>query len=342
MPCFHPLDATRIPTLSERPELRHINKFKISFRPADRMLGMPIKIPCGQCVGCRLERSRQWAIRCVHEASLHQKNCFITLTFSPEYLATRSNQWSLDVVDWQKFMYRFRKKYGKNIRFYHCGEYGQMCATCDQSLFNCKCGPASIKTLGRPHYHACIFGFDFPDKEFFRQTDSGHILYTSKSLEKLWTAKATKNHPKMQMGFCTIGDVTFESAAYVARYIMKKITGDADKAEAHYMRHDTGEILKPEYTTMSRRPGIARHFLDKYMDDIYPHDFVVLNNKKMRPPRYYDGVLKTERPYTFDDVKFNREENSKKHVDNNTPERLKTREAIQLETLKLLPRNKDL
>lgn len=92
---------------------------------------------------------------------------------------------------------------------------------------------------------------------------------------------------------------------------------------------------------MSRRPGIAKNFFDKYLDDVYPHDFVVLNNKKLRPPRYYDYLLKTERPYTFDDVKYNREENAKKHLDNNTPERLNTRYHVLTQSLKLLPRNKE-
>lgn len=335
MVCFHPLDATRIQTLSERPELRHINKSKISFRPSDRPLGVPIKLPCGQCHGCRLERSRQWAVRCMHEASLHNRNCFITLTFSPEYLATRKNEWSLDVRDFQLFMKRLRKRFGSGIRFYHCGEYGQMCGNCDRSLFYCQCGVNTLRVLGRPHYHACLFGFDFPDKQLFRVTPTGNLLYTSEALDDLWSCPRTG----MSMGFSTIGDVTFESAAYVARYIMKKITGDA--ADDHYFRYDTGEVLKPEYTTMSRRPGIARGWLDKYMDDVYPHDFVIVNGKKVRPPRYYDGVLRTERPYSFDDVKFLREENAKKHLDETTPERLQVREAVLLQSLKLLPRDKD-
>lgn len=334
MACYFPLDAVRISTLSERPELRHINKNRISFKPNERHLGQPIKINCGQCIGCRLERSRQWAIRCVHESMLHENNCFITLTFSPEYLETRPNQWSLDKRDFQLFMKRLRKKFGSKIRYYHCGEYGEMCANCQLSIFNCNCHQPQ-KILGRPHYHACLFGFDFPDKEIFKITETGSILYTSPSLEKLWTCPDTK----MSMGFSTIGSVTFESAAYVARYIMKKITGDAQ--EQHYIHHQTGEILLPEYTTMSRRDGIGKGWLDQYIDDVYPHDFVVLNDKKMRPPRYYDTILKTERPYTFDDIKYNREENAKKHLDNNSPERLNVRYQVLTETLKLLPRNKE-
>ena len=337
MPCFHPIPAVKLlPGFDTKLNIPGVSNLspRISFKEADFPFGHRLSLPCGQCVGCRLERSRQWAIRCVHEASLYEKNSFITLTFSPEYLDTRDVKWGLNKRDFQLFMKRLRKKFGDRIRYYHCGEYGQMCGKCDKSLYNCQCSEP-LNVLGRPHYHACLFGFDFPDKEVFKITDGGSVLYTSKILEDLWTDPKTG----LQMGFCTIGDVTFESAAYVARYIMKKITGD--KADDHYVDYRTGVCLQPEYTTMSRRPGIGRNWLDKYMDDVYPRDFVVLNDKKMRPPRYYDGVLRTVRPYTFDDIKCTREENAKKHVDNCTPERLQVREAVQLDSLRLLPRNKD-
>lgn len=321
MTCFHPLSAFRSRVKNGD------GKRDIIFNSMKAADHEAIKLPCGQCIGCRIDRSRQWAVRCVHEASQHSKNCFITLTFSPESLACRSNEWSLDVRDWQLFMKRLRKKFGPKIRFYHCGEYGEMCGNCNASIFSCSCGSSVRPVLGRPHYHACIFGFDFPDKELWKVIN-GQNLYISRSLQELWPH-----------GFSTIGDVTFESAAYVARYIMKKINGG--RAEDHYVRYDTGEVLKPEYTTMSRRPGIAREWIDKYVDDVYPHDFVIINGKKYRPPRYYDGILKTERPYTFDEVKHIRECNAERHVDNCTPERLNARELVQLQAFKLLPRNKE-
>lgn len=338
MPCFHPLEAFMITDLTIDPSQKGRRKILFSEPRvlSKYCVSQPVKLPCGQCVGCRLERSRQWAIRCVHEASLHSTNSFITLTFSPEYLETRSNKWSLDYREFQLFMKRLRRKFGK-VRFYHCGEYGEMCRQCNQSLYMCARSSCKKmdKILGRPHYHACLFGFDFPDKELWKITDGGCKLYISKSLEDLWTDPKTG----MQMGFCTIGDVTFESAAYVARYIMKKITGDL--SDDYYVRFDSGECLKPEYTTMSRKPGIGRAWLDEYINDVYPQDFVIMNGRKLRPPRYYDGVLKVQRPYCFDDIKFKREENAKLHVDNNTPERLKVREAVQLDSFNLLPRNKE-
>ena len=306
MACYHPITAWYSKYTNDN------GKRPLVFAEKDaRPFDDPMQIACGQCVGCRLERSRQWAIRCVHEASLHENNCFITLTFNNENLERRDNPWSLDVRDFQLFMKRLRKKFGKNIRFFHCGEYGE--------------------NFGRPHYHACLFNFDFPDKELWR-ISNGCRLYISESLSKLWP-----------YGFVTIGDVTFESAAYVARYILKKVTGD--NAENHYQWTDeeTGEIhpRKPEYTTMSRRPGIGKGWFDLYTSDVYPSDFVVINGKKMRPPKYYDKLYETERPYEFEEIKCNRVENARIHAENNTYDRLTVREKCKLEQIKRLPRNKD-
>lgn len=313
MVCFHPIDAWRVGSSSDGYTMHFHEPRHAPFRHSiERM-----KVPCGQCVGCRLERSRQWAIRCMHEAQMHTDNCFITLTFSPEALAARGNQWSLDVRDFQLFMKRLRKRFGSGIRFYHCGEYGSK--------------------NKRPHYHACIFGFDFPDKRLWKITPTGHRLYVSDILNSLWSDPDTG----ISYGFSTIGDVTFESAAYVARYIMKKINGDAAKDHYEWVDDVTGEVfpLKPEYTTMSRRPGIGKTWLDKFEDDVYPHDFVVVNGTKMRPPKYYDRQFEAARPFEFEEIKAIRLENADKHIDNNTPARLNVREAVQKAKLNLLPRS---
>lgn len=305
MPCFHPLEAYQ----SAMPD-PSTGKKSITFNRHTARNHRKIQLPCGQCVGCRLERSRQWAVRCMHESQMHDKNCFITLTFSPEALEQRKNPQSVDVRDFQLFMKRLRKKHGP-VRFYHCGEYGEL--------------------NKRPHYHACLFGFDFPDKELYKTTDAGCRLYTSSLLSELWP-----------FGFSTIGDVTFESAAYCARYIMKKINGE--KKLSHYTKWDeeTGEILsdiKPEYTTMSRRPGIGHNWLQTYQPDVYPHDYVIVNGVKCKPPKYYDNILKTSRPYEFEEIQNTRLTNAEKYVDNNTTERLKIREEIQNARLNILTRS---
>lgn len=255
------------------------NKSVILFKqPADPNGYIQSYVPCGGCIGCRIERSRQWALRCVHEAMLHENNAFITLTFDNEHL---NETGTLDDSDFVKFMKRLRKKVGK-VRYFHCGEYG------DEN--------------DRPHHHACIFGYDFPDKELLREKE-GIKLYRSAELEKLWP-----------YGFCTIGDVTYESAAYVARYVIKKITGKA--AEYHYRRIDpeTGEVTKllPEYVTMSRRPGIGKGVYEKFKSDMYPKDFTTRNGNKLSIPKYYDKLLESENPELLEKLKEKRLTRAKK------------------------------
>lgn len=294
MTCYHPL-------------LAYKSEGKVVFnKPFAFAKGF--NLPCGQCIGCRLNYSRQWAIRIMHEAEMHNENCFITLTFNQEHLEKRSNPMSLDVSEYQKFMKRLRKRFGKNIRFFHCGEYG------DQNK--------------RPHYHAVIFGLDFKDKKLWTNRD-GNKLYTSEALEELWP-----------YGFSTIGEVTFQSAAYVARYIMKKWKGD--DAEDHYTRWcpltGEGTTVVPEYCTMSRMPGIGKNWFEKFKSDVYPHDYVVINNHKVKPPRYYDSLLSDEE---LAEVKEKRKEATPEIIDeyNESMDRLWVSEEIKIKRLELLIRN---
>lgn len=300
MTCYHPITAWR------SQEGRGANgRWPLVFNKRDGYEDLEVQIPCGQCVGCRLDRSRQWAIRCVHEASLYKENCFITLTFNDENLISDS----LNPRDFVLFMKRFRKMYGAGIRFFHCGEYGSV--------------------NKRPHHHAIIFNFDFPDKIFWKP-NNGYPIYRSPSLEELWP-----------FGYSSIGAVTFESAAYVARYIMKKITGD--DAANHYR----GRI--PEYVTMSRRPGIAYEWFRRYKDDVFPHDYIVIrNNIKARPPRYYDNLYDNinnsyisidNKPVSLDCIKYRRKLKARIHAADATYRRLRVREQCQLNKLDLLVRN---
>lgn len=300
MPCYYPLKGWRSAKPSES------GKYPVVFNIKEAFVDLPVMVPCGQCVGCRLERSRQWAIRCTHEASLYEDNCFITLTYDDRHLP---DDMSLRIRDFQLFMKRLRKRFGEGIRFYHCGEYGDR--------------------FGRPHYHACLFNFDFMDKYFWRRSPRGDFIYRSNILEELWP-----------FGLSEIGAVTFESAAYVARYIMKKVNGD--RADDHYsfIHPETGEVTwrSPEYTTMSRRPGIGRAWLDKFISDVYPGDFVVLRGVKMKPPRFYDSQFEILYPEEHEKIKTSRKRNAKRFVDNNTPDRLIVREKVQLAKLKTLSR----
>lgn len=285
MACYSPLRAFKD------------HEHNIVFSDSCESVIYELKLPCGQCIGCRLERSRQWAVRCMHEAQLHEENSFLTLTFDDDHLESPS----LNKRDFQLFMKRLRKKFKKKkIRYYHCGEYGEK--------------------FGRPHHHACLFGLDFPDKKLFKITKRGDRLYTSDILNSLW------GH-----GYCIIGDLTFESAAYVARYVTKKITGK--KAGDHYERvTPDGEILslEPEYNSMSRRPGIGFPWIEKYLSDVYPHDEVVIRGKKCRPPRFYDKYIEKHYPSLYENIKINREESVLLFQSENSLDRLVAKHEVKV------------
>lgn len=293
MTCYHPIPAYRDYVTGE---------VKI-VDPYDRRYEANLRLPCGQCIGCRLERSRQWAVRIMHEASLYESNSFVTLTYNDEHLKP-----SLDYSDFQKFMKRLRKK--QNVRFYMCGEYGS------ENM--------------RPHFHACLFNCDFLDKTVWKK-QRGNYIYRSETLEKLWP-----------FGFSSIGELTFQSAAYVARYVMKKQTGF--RARESYVRVDseTGEVfeLEPEFNRMSLKPGIGAKWFEKYQSDVFPNDYLVVNGVKTRPPRYYEKIYeKTASLHELADIEQRRFERAEKYAENNTSERLAVREKVLSEKLKKLKRS---
>jgi len=236
---------------------------------------------------------------------MHPRNIFITLTYDNQHLPEDR---SLDYRHYQLFMKRLRKKYGEQIRFYMAGEYGE--------------------TFGRPHYHACMFNFDLEDKKLWK-IERNNPLYTSQSLTDLWG-----------MGFTSVGGVTFQSAAYVARYIMKKITGDAAADHYEWMDPETGEFhqRKPEFTNMSRRPGIASAWFSKYMSDVFPSDFVVINGKKVNPPKFYTNQYELLYPDEVGRLKLLRKKKAAKQAANNTPARLKVRKKIMESKISQLKR----
>lgn len=294
MPCYHPLLAYQ----SSTGDIGFVERLV-------KDVVRELSLPCGQCIGCRLERSRQWAMRCMHEASLYERNCFITLTYDDAHLPKRG---MLDYSAFQRFLKRFRKAAEPiGLRFYMCGEYG----------------PENF----RPHYHACIFNYDFSDKEYFKRTASGEKIYTSPLLNRLWP-----------FGFSSVGAVTFESAAYIARYCVQKITGRA--AEAHYARVDSdGEFsLPPEFNHMSLKPGIGSAWLKRWRTDVYPHDYVVVNGKEVKPPKYYDRLFAREFPEDFEDVQFSRETDGRSRYLDNTSERLAVKEIVTRARASLLIR----
>ena len=222
------------------------------------------EIPCGNCIGCKLEKSRQWSVRMMHEARYHPENCFLTLTYNDENVP---QDFGLNLRHWQLFMKKLRRSLPQKIRFFACGEYGDL--------------------NGRPHFHAVIFGYDPPDKTDFAKSGSGELLARSKTLDRLW------GH-----GSVTTQDVTHKSCAYVARYVTKKIkSGDEFGASRYYRLSPVDgayHTVRPEFAVMSRRPGIGSAFARDFKSDFYPSGYLVVGGVRQAPPRYYLSRLTEE------------------------------------------------
>jgi len=278
---------------------------KISFKDATYSRGFrspSVVVKCGQCLGCRMERKRGWAIRSVHEAQMHEENAFITLTYDKEHLPKDR---SVHVRDWQLFAKRVRREMGP-FRFLHCGEYGE---------------------LLRPHYHACIFGLDWhEDWKKHPRKQGKKPLWTSGRLSDLWGN-----------GFSTIGSLSFDSAAYVAGYTVKVKTGKMADAAYERVNVESGEIyhVKPEYATMSRNPGLGHDWYQKYHKDVYPGDFVVQKGVKFRPPTYYDLLLEKQNPDLWEEIKLKRQAIVKNNEDYQLEHRLLAKEKVLTSKLAL-------
>lgn len=327
MPCTKPHTAYRSLTKTNKETGNAIIHFK-------RPLTEPVEevtVNCGSCLACRITRSREWALRCTHESQNWEHNCFITLTINDANLSNAKKQCeqcptyerneyrpcidgSLCKQDFQLFMKRLRKRFqgyepipGTKrypIRYFHCGEYGSK--------------------LSRPHHHACLFNFNFPDRVQWRGGDISSAarngasvlkLYRSKILEELWP-----------YGFSTIGDVTWQSAAYVARYVTKKMTGD--KAAVHYMvgdpDTDTGECryIEPEFISMSRMPGIGKFWYDQHGEKQYEKDFITHDGNKFPIPAFYDRVFAEKYPERMRQIQKER----RLKADERSPEGLKAKQ----------------
>lgn len=230
---------------------------------------------------------------------MHKKNSFLTLTYDDEHVP---GDGSLVPHHFTDFMKRLRKRNeGTKIRYYMCGEYGA-------DVFQ-------PQGLGRPHFHACLFGFDPGDKKHW-STSHGEPLFTSDSIAETWGK-----------GFATVGKLSFESAAYVARYVAKKVNGD--RAYSHYWKvnYRTGEIgeVEPEFGRMSRRPGVGRTWWEKFKKDTHK-GFITVRGKKCKVPRYYDELLMLEQPDLMLAIKEDREIEAKARAWDNTELRLLQKE----------------
>ena len=227
---------------------------------------------------------------------------FLTLTYNDEHLPIHG---SLVKEDIQKFFKRLWWKIDtEKLRYYVVGEYGTTCPY--HEIENCpKCGP-----LQRPHYHAIVFGWpERPTQEDVLGHRDGMTIYRSQTIEDAW--KASGQQGKQIIGSHEYSMATFDAAAYCARYIMKKITGDL--AHDHYQKHiwQTDQLvhITPEFAMMSKDPGIGKYYLDQHIYDIYPADQAPIPGRNIqiaKPPKYYDKFYEEIEPHKMEAIKQER------------------------------------
>lgn len=261
----------------------------IVFKKELSLSGVAMPIPCGQCIGCRLQRAGEWASRAMHEKRLHEESAFLTLTYRNADLPMSPDGATLVRRDLQLFMKRLRLERPSGLRFLACGEYGE--------------------TTQRPHYHVLLLNTSFPDMKYHKMSGEKK-LYASAALDGLW-----------KLGDCLIGDVEFESCAYVAGYVVKKVTGE--RALAHY------GARYPEFQAQSNRPGLGYGYYEKYRSEMYKHDTVVVRGHEVSIPRYYDTKYKLVDPAHLEVLKKRRRHRALLHKADNTRARLAVKARFQ-------------
>lgn len=257
MTCFSPISGWYSSTINSTGKRSLVFDYKYALPDSPI-----ITVGCGKCKGCRIDRSRENATKMVLENELHRDSIFLTLTYDEEHLPLNGSLVKKDLQDFLKRL-RFYVSYhydGLKIRFFAAGEYGG--------------------DLQRPHYHVIIYGYMPSDKRRYKDN-----LFTSATIEKIWNK-----------GWCPFGLVTFESCAYVARYILKKINGDL--SEFYY------DGLQPEFVLCSNRPGIGYDWIVKYADDVLRDGYIVIRNGvKVKPPKYFMQYLETINPKRVQEIK---------------------------------------
>lgn len=342
MSCYHPLKAFRIGTNPETGKainkicsygVHHLElkrngtweQVSSSFLSDNRIKSVLDyqEIPCGKCIGCRLDYSRQWANRCMLELGYHGSSYFVTLTYDDDHVPIRYyadpetgeafKSLTLEKRAYQLFMKRLRKRFSDDtIRFFACGEYGS--------------------NTFRPHYHAILFGLELPDLKLFRRAPDGYNYYVSEILSQLWP-----------FGFVLIGQVSWDTCAYTARYVVKKLKGQ----EAHF--YDDHNI-EPPFILMSRKPGIARQYYDDH-PDLYDTEYINISTqeggRKFKPPKYYDRLFDVDCPEKSAELKEVRQRLAKEamaarlaNTDLGYLQYLEISELNKMQSLKHLERNK--
>lgn len=335
MPCYHPLirveDKTKKIKAADGHMYNEAKVLKAGLNELENYTDYENKhykyeiIPCGKCIGCRLEYSRQWANRGYLEAKSHENNWFATITYDQTHLPmmeeiededgftyTNTGEWNgtLAPADLTQFIKNVRQIMKRDhnqdgIRFMACGEYGSKGE--------------------RPHYHIIFFNLDLPIETFFEpKIINKEVYYRNTIIERAWTK-----------GISNISEASWNNIAYTARYITKKINGDG--SSQHYA--ELGQ--KKEFFRVSRMPGIGEKYFRDHWEEIYKRDEIIIKNKQgsisTQPPKYYDKLLEKEHPKEWEKIKKRRR---KKAIENS---KLKdeTTSLTRLEQLTIEEKTKD-
>lgn len=257
------------------------------------MKSEPIKLPCGRCIGCKLDYSREWANRCMLELDSSKENYFLTLTYDDRHLpykeqiepitGVKVSKPTLYPRHMQLFLKRLRKRFpDSTIRFFGCGEYGEK--------------------NHRPHYHLILFNCPLGDSMHYFKSFRGYQYFISDVINDLWTSTDLETDGE-SLGYHLITNVTWDTCAYVARYCLKKAKGD------DYFKYASDNDVEKEFIRMSRRPGIGREYFERHKDKIYEVDQISEGFKSpIKPPKYYDRLFDVEHHFELEDIKNHRKD----------------------------------
>lgn len=266
-----------------------------------------IKIPCRQCLACRLNHASQWQTRLVHESKLHEHSIFLTLTYDEQNLPEHG---TLVTEHLQQFFKTLRKAiHPIKIRYFACGEYGD--------------------TTRRAHYHAIVFGWEPTDGILHTASHDGSPLYTSKFLSTKW-----------RYGHHLYSRTSPETMGYVARYSVKKQKGASGKAVYKHIDDETGELtnIKPPFAIMSLKPGIGFNYMDKFKDDYFRTSSTIVSGKRKPLPNAYIRKLKRIDPDWHMDFSDRGQEFANEHKEDYTFRRMADAEKVLKASVQSLKR----
>lgn len=332
MTCYHPIKACYSKSDYAKYGKKHLHiliqsdskeAVLLNHRDYPTCLYEYILIPCRKCAGCASDKAKEWSLRAIQECSIHNDNCFITLTYDnlsttvqkdPECLRT------LRYKHFQNFMKRLRKFYNKDkIGYMVCGEYGHK--------------------DGRAHWHAILFGFDFPDKELVYIKD-GYRHFTSPSLVRLWSDYNKSTGEFSPIGFIDLANVDNDCCNYVSQYVLKKLpVGEkgeiydtfVDKdGNVNFIHSNKGDRVAP-FVRTSRNPAIGLNWYKKDGSKSVRNGYVTLLDRKrnltkrIKTPEYYNKKFEEVNPDEFKIIKECKEEKMKKFYANRPLDREKLR-----------------